>query len=50
ALHAPWQARPLELEQAGVQLGRDYPLPLVAHDEARRLTLARFEAIRSNAA
>ena len=40
ALHAPWTAKPLELDMAGVQLGRDYPQPLVAHDEARALTLA----------
>jgi deoxyribodipyrimidine photo-lyase len=46
ALHAPWLARPVELEAAGVVLGRDYPQPLVAHDEARKLTLERFSAVK----
>jgi deoxyribodipyrimidine photo-lyase len=27
-------------------LGRDYPLPVVDHEEARARTLARFKAIR----
>jgi deoxyribodipyrimidine photo-lyase len=31
---------------AGVQLGRDYPQPLVAHDEARALTLARYAVVK----
>jgi deoxyribodipyrimidine photo-lyase len=46
ALHAPWTAKPLELQMAGVQLGRDYPQPLVAHDEARALTLARYAVVK----
>jgi deoxyribodipyrimidine photo-lyase len=46
ALHAPWTARPLELSNAGVELGRNYPRPLVAHDEARALTLQRYAVVR----
>jgi deoxyribodipyrimidine photo-lyase len=34
-LHAPWTAPPGVLAQAGVRLGRDYPLPIVDHKEAR---------------
>jgi deoxyribodipyrimidine photo-lyase len=45
-IHAPWQARPLELREAGLVLGRDYPEPMVDHDEARKLTLARFGVAR----
>lgn len=45
-IHAPWQAPPLELSAAGLQLGRDYPLPLVQHDEARARTLARYAVVR----
>jgi deoxyribodipyrimidine photo-lyase len=45
AIHAPWQAGPAALEAAGVVLGRDYPPPLVDHDEARRKTLARYAAV-----
>ncbi len=47
ALHAPWQARPLELAEAGVSLGSDYPLPLVDHAQARQATLARYAMVRS---
>lgn len=47
ALHAPWQARPLELAEAGVSLGGDYPLPLVDHAQARQATLARYAMVRS---
>lgn len=45
-IHAPWQARPTDLLAAGVELGRDYPLPLVMHDAARARTLERFGAVR----
>ena len=46
ALHSPWLARPLELAAAGVELGRDYPRPIVQHDEARALTLQRFAVVK----
>jgi deoxyribodipyrimidine photo-lyase len=44
ALHAPWEARPVDLAQAGIVLGRDYPMPIVRHDEARVQTLTRYAA------
>ncbi len=47
SIHAPWLARPIDLATAGVLLGKNYPLPVVDHDEARRKTLARFETVRS---
>jgi deoxyribodipyrimidine photo-lyase len=47
ALHAPWAASPMELAAAGIVLGRDYPLPVVQHDEARALTLRRFAVVKS---
>jgi deoxyribodipyrimidine photo-lyase len=46
AIHAPWLAKPLELEAAGIVLGRDYPRPLVQHDEAREKTLARYAVVK----
>jgi deoxyribodipyrimidine photo-lyase len=46
ALHAPWTAKPLVLQMAGVQLGLDYPAPVVAHDEARERTLARYAVVK----
>ena len=45
-LHAPWQATPAQLQQAGVQLGHNYPLPIVAHDEARARTLQRYAVVK----
>ncbi|MGZ5275866.1 MAG: cryptochrome/photolyase family protein [Caldimonas sp.] len=46
-IHAPWEAGPIELEAAGVTLGRDYPRPVVDHTEAREKTLARYAVVRS---
>jgi deoxyribodipyrimidine photo-lyase len=46
-LHAPWTAKPMELALSGVALGTNYPLPIVAHDQARARTLLRYGAIRS---
>jgi deoxyribodipyrimidine photo-lyase len=45
-IHAPWQGRPVDLEAVGIQLGRDYPKPLVDHALAREKTLARYAAAR----
>ena len=47
ALHAPWTARPLDMATAGLVLGRDYPLPLVQHDEARQKTLERYAVVKA---
>jgi len=46
AIHAPWEAAPLELAAAGVKLGDNYPRPLVAHDQARARTLARYAVVK----
>ena len=46
-IHAPWLARPVDLDAAGVGLGRDYPEPMVDHDEARKRTLERYAAVRT---
>ena len=48
AIHAPWEAAPLELAAAGVELGRNYPKPLVAHDQARAQTLARYAVVKKS--
>ena len=47
ALHAPWEAKPVDLAAAGLALGRDYPLPIVQHDVARQTTLARYAVVKS---
>jgi deoxyribodipyrimidine photo-lyase len=41
ALHAPWE-HPDALEAAGIELGRDYPAPIIDHAVARARTLERF--------
>jgi len=46
ALHAPWAAKPMELAAAGFESGRDYPRPIVMHDEAREKTLARYAVVK----
>jgi len=45
-LHAPWQAAPLELAEAGVVLGRTYPAPIVDHAAARARALAAYARLR----
>lgn len=41
AIHAPW-AHPKALAAAGITLGKEYPLPIVDHAEARQRTLAAY--------
>ncbi len=45
-VHAPWEARPVDLAAAGVTLGGSYPAPLVDHGAARLRALLAFEQIR----
>jgi deoxyribodipyrimidine photo-lyase len=46
-IHAPWLAGPLDLQAAGITLGKDYPLPVVDHATAREKTLARYAVVKS---
>jgi deoxyribodipyrimidine photo-lyase len=46
-IHTPWLARPIDLAAAGVELGRDYPLPVVQHDVARQRTLERYAVVKA---
>jgi deoxyribodipyrimidine photo-lyase len=45
-IHAPWLARPIDLQAAGIVLGRDYPQPIVDHARARERTLERFSVVK----
>jgi deoxyribodipyrimidine photo-lyase len=45
ALHAPWRASPLQLADAGIVLGRDYPLPLVDLATGRARALAALRVV-----
>ncbi|MEJ5999032.1 cryptochrome/photolyase family protein [Paucibacter soli] len=46
-IHAPWRASPAELQACGLHLGRDYPTPIVHHNEARTRTLLRYAVVKS---
>jgi deoxyribodipyrimidine photo-lyase len=45
-IHAPWLLPRELLARKHIRLGRDYPEPIVVHEQARQRTLARFAAIR----
>lgn len=46
-IHQPDEAPTLSLRVAGVELGRDYPHPIVDHAEAREWALSALEQIKS---
>ena len=45
-IHQPWTAPLGILAAAGIELGRDYPAPIVDLAESRREALAAWEAIK----
>jgi deoxyribodipyrimidine photo-lyase len=45
-IHQPWKMSPAEQEAAGVEIGRDYPAPIVDHAAARAQTLALYAAVK----
>jgi len=47
-IHRPWEAPPRALADAGVMLGKNYPLPMVDHKKARSEALAAFSAMRGS--
>jgi deoxyribodipyrimidine photo-lyase len=49
AIHAPWLADPAALRAANLTLGKDYPLPIVDHAQARATTLARYAVVKTAA-
>jgi deoxyribodipyrimidine photo-lyase len=42
----PWEASPLELKSAGIDLGTTYPAPIVEHSAARKRALAAYEKMK----
>jgi deoxyribodipyrimidine photo-lyase len=46
-IHAPWLARPIELAAAKIELGTDYPRPIVDHATARDETLKRYAVVKA---
>jgi deoxyribodipyrimidine photo-lyase len=49
-IHAPWTMPKSVADKLGVKLGRNYPLPIIDHKEARSRALAAFEAARKTEA
>ena len=45
-VHAPWEMGRIEQQAHGCIIGRNYPAPIVRHEEARQRTLARYGAVR----
>jgi deoxyribodipyrimidine photo-lyase len=43
-IHVPWKMSPADQARIGCRIGRDYPLPIVDHAEARLQTLAAYKA------
>lgn len=49
-IHQPWRAAETVLREAGIQLDRDYPMPVVDHALARTEALEAYAAMRTDAA
>ena len=47
-LHSPWDARPIDLADAGVSLGRNYPAPIIDHAAARQRALEAFKSLKKD--
>jgi deoxyribodipyrimidine photo-lyase len=45
-VHRPWEAPQGELTRAGIELGEDYPLPIIDHKEGRERALAALETLK----
>ena len=46
-IHAPWTAKPIELADARIELGRDYPAPIVDHSMARNRALEKYKLLKA---
>ena len=45
-IHAPWEAPASVTASAKLELGRDYPKPIIDLDEGRARALAAFDTIK----
>lgn len=46
SIHTPWLVNENELSKAGITLGKQYPHPIVDHNQARQEALAAFETLK----
>ncbi|MDC0088247.1 DNA photolyase family protein [Akkermansiaceae bacterium] len=45
-IHTPWAATPIELNLAGITLGKDYPEPIIPHEDGRKKALDAYESFK----
>jgi deoxyribodipyrimidine photo-lyase len=48
AIHEPWNAKPIDLLEANIILGDNYPHPIVDHAQAREKTLLRYAVVKKS--
>ena len=46
-IHQPWAAAPLELNAAGIELGKTYPRPIIDHKAGRERALKAYAKVRA---
>jgi deoxyribodipyrimidine photolyase len=46
-IHQPWAAAPLELNAAGIELGKTYPGPIIDHKAGRERALKAYAKVRA---
>ena len=47
-LHKPWELDKEQQEHIKIIIGKDYPYPLVIHEEARAAALEAFQSLKKN--
>ncbi|MEM7059603.1 MAG: deoxyribodipyrimidine photo-lyase/cryptochrome family protein [Pseudomonadota bacterium] len=47
-IHEPWAMTPLEQKDLGLEIGKDYPMPIVEHEKAARAAKERIYAVRGS--
>ena len=47
-IHKPWELDTKFQESINVIIGKDYPNPIVIHEEARKLALSAFQSLKEN--
>lgn len=45
-IHQPWEADMITLSEAGVELGKNYPHPIVNHQNSRDMAMMAYKAMR----
>ena len=48
-IHTPWEVTPIELASAGITLGKDYPYPIVSHQDGRQAALDAYAHYKQQA-